>query len=144
MDQQVIVRTNLTSTKCVSVESRPVKRGSLPWPLAEVQALLDLPFADLIHRAMRTHREHHDPNKVQLSTLLSIKTGGCSEDCGYCPQSARYDAGVENQGLLDIDDVLKAARAAKAAGASRFCMGAAWRGPKQRDLEPVLDMVREV
>jgi biotin synthase len=79
-----------------------------------------------------------------LSTLLSIKTGGCSEDCGYCPQAARYDTGVENQGLLEINAVLDAARAAKAAGATRFCMGAAWRGPKQRDLDPVLDMVREV
>jgi biotin synthase len=112
--------------------------------MAEIEALFALPFADLMFRAQTVHRANFDPNRVQLSTLLSIKTGGCSEDCGYCPQSVRYDAGVENQGLLDIGDVLKAAKAAKEAGASRFCMGAAWRGPKQRDLDPVLDMVREV
>ncbi len=114
------------------------------WSVAEVEALFRLPFADLLYRAQQVHREHFDPNAVQLSTLLSIKTGGCSEDCGYCPQAARYDTGVESQALLELDVVLDAARAAKAAGASRFCMGAAWRGPKQRDLEPVLDMVRAV
>ncbi|MHB1175800.1 MAG: biotin synthase BioB [Sulfuriferula sp.] len=114
------------------------------WRVADVEALFGLPFSDLMFRAQSVHREHFDPNTVQLSTLLSIKTGGCSEDCGYCPQAARYDTGVENQGLLEMDAVLDAARAAKAAGATRFCMGAAWRGPKQRDLDPVLDMVREV
>ncbi len=112
--------------------------------VAEIEALFALPFADLIHRAQNVHRAHFDPNAVQLSTLLSIKTGGCSEDCGYCPQAARYDTGIDNQGLMHLDDVLVAARAAKSAGASRFCMGAAWRGPKQRDLEPVLEMVRAV
>jgi len=112
--------------------------------MADIEALFALPFADLMYRAQTVHRENFDPNRVQLSTLLSIKTGGCSEDCSYCPQSARYDAGVDNQALLNLDDVLAAARAAKTAGASRFCMGAAWRGPKQRDLEPVLDMVRSV
>ncbi len=115
-----------------------------PQSMREIEALFALPFADLMHRAQNVHRAHFDPNAVQLSTLLSIKTGGCSEDCGYCPQAARYDTGIENQGLMDLDDVLVAARAAQAAGASRFCMGAAWRGPKQRDLEPVLDMVRAV
>ncbi len=114
------------------------------WSVAEVEALFKLPFADLLYRAQQVHREHFDPNAVQLSTLLSIKTGGCPEDCGYCPQAARYDTSVESQALLELDVVLDAARAAKAAGASRFCMGAAWRGPKQRDLEPVLDMVRAV
>ncbi|MES2366257.1 MAG: biotin synthase BioB [Pseudomonadota bacterium] len=114
------------------------------WRVADVEALFALPFSDLMFRAQSVHREHFDPNTVQLSTLLSIKTGGCSEDCGYCPQAARYDTGVENQGLLEMNAVLDAARAAKAAGATRFCMGAAWRGPKQRDLNPVLDMVREV
>ena len=103
-----------------------------------------MPFADLLYHAQQVHREHFDANAVQLSTLLSIKTGGCPEDCGYCPQAARYDTGVTSQKLMELEDVLHAARAAKAAGASRFCMGAAWRGPKQRDLEPVLDMVREV
>ena len=120
--------------------TQPVARLSM----AGIEALFALPFADLMYQAQTVHRAHFDPNKVQLSTLLSIKTGGCSEDCGYCPQAARYDTGVENQGLLNLDDVLVAARAAKAAGASRFCMGAAWRGPKQRDLDPVLDMVRAV
>ncbi|NOT16969.1 MAG: biotin synthase BioB [Sulfuriferula sp.] len=114
------------------------------WRVADIEAIFALPFNDLIFRAQTVHRAHFDANTVQLSTLMSIKTGGCSEDCGYCPQAARYDTGVENQGLLDIETVLEAARAAKAAGATRFCMGAAWRGPKQRDLEPVLDMVREV
>jgi len=112
--------------------------------MAEIEALFALPFADLMFQAQTVHRANFDPNKVQLSTLLSIKTGGCPEDCGYCPQAARYNTGVENQGLLNLDDVLVAAKAAKAAGASRFCMGAAWRGPKQRDLDPVLDMVRGV
>jgi biotin synthase len=117
---------------------------SAKWRVADIEEIFALPFNDLIFRAQTVHREHFDANTVQLSTLMSIKTGGCSEDCGYCPQAARYDTGVENQGLLDIATVLEAARAAKAAGATRFCMGAAWRGPKQRDLEPVLDMVREV
>ncbi|MBS1185709.1 MAG: biotin synthase [Proteobacteria bacterium] len=117
----------------------PVRRS-----VADIEALFALPFADLMFQAQTVHREHFDPNKVQLSTLLSIKTGGCSEDCGYCPQSVHYDAGVESQGLLNLNDVLIAAKAAKAAGASRFCMGAAWRGPKQHQLEPVLEMVREV
>ena len=116
----------------------------LTWRVVDIEALFALPFSDLMYQAQTVHRAHFDPNSVQLSTLLSIKTGGCSEDCGYCPQAARYDTGVENQGLLEINIVLDAARAAKAAGATRFCMGAAWRGPKQRDLDPVLDMVREV
>jgi biotin synthase len=107
-------------------------------------ALLALPVNDLLHRAQRTHRAHHDANAVQLSTLLSIKTGGCPEDCAYCPQAARYHTGVDNQAMLSLPEVAAAAAAAKAAGASRFCMGAAWRGPKDRDLEPVLAMVREV
>ncbi len=114
------------------------------WSVAQVEALLQLPFADLIYRAQQVHREHFDANAVQLSALLSIKTGGCPEDCGYCPQAARYDTSVKSQELMGISEVLEAARVAKAAGATRFCMGAAWRGPKQRDMEPVLEMVREV
>jgi biotin synthase len=106
--------------------------------------LYALPFNDLIFRAHTVHRENFDPNRVQRATLLSIKTGGCPEDCGYCPQSARYHTGVESQDMLPLDEVLAAARAAQASGATRFCMGAAWRGPKARDLEPVLEMVREV
>ena len=125
-----------------SATPQPIERKR--WSVAEVQALFELPFFDLVHRAQLVHRENFDPNAVQRSTLLSIKTGGCSEDCGYCSQSARYDTGLERERLMPIDEVLENARAAKAKGASRFCMGAAWRGPKDKDLEPVLDMVREV
>jgi len=107
-------------------------------------ALFALPFNDLLFEAHTTHRANFDPNRVQRATLLSIKTGGCPEDCGYCPQAARYHTGVENEALLPIGEVVATARAAKEHGATRFCMGAAWRGPKQRDLEPVLEMVREV
>jgi biotin synthase len=118
--------------------------ASAYWTRAMVEQLFALPFNDLVFRAQSVHRDHFDPNRVQLSTLLSIKTGGCPEDCGYCPQAARYHTGVENQDLLPLEEVLGAARAAKANGATRFCMGAAWRGPKQKDLDPVLDMVRGV
>jgi biotin synthase len=109
-----------------------------------IDALFALPFADLLLRAQQVHRVHHAPNAVQLSTLMSIKTGGCPEDCGYCPQAARYHAGVASEPLLDVARVVEAAKAAKDAGATRFCMGAAWRGPRQRDLTPVLDMVSAV
>lgn len=109
-----------------------------------IESFLNLPFNDLIFQAQTVHRAHFDPNAVQLSTLLSIKTGGCPEDCGYCPQAARYHTGVENQALLPLDEVINAAKAAKENGATRFCMGAAWRGPKQKDLEPVLEMVKAV
>jgi biotin synthase len=110
----------------------------------DVEALFESPFNDLVYRAHVVHREHFDPNAVQLSTLLSVKTGGCPEDCAYCPQAARYRTGVENEELLSCDDVTAAARAARASGATRFCIGAAWRGPKQRDLEEVVEMVRAV
>src|ERR1700761_8689409 len=103
------------------------------WPLDEVLELFRLPFNELLYRAQTIHRAHFDPNAVQISTLLSIKTGGCPEDCAYCPQSARYDTGVRAEKLMALDAVLAEARAAKAAGASRFCMGAAWREPKDRD-----------
>lgn len=114
------------------------------WTVDEIVALFELPFADLMHQAQTVHRANFDPNGVQVSTLLSIKTGGCSEDCGYCPQAARYHTDVEKQDLMQLEEVLAAARAAKENGASRFCMGAAWRSPKQRDLEPVLKMIQEV
>ncbi len=114
------------------------------WSLAEVEALYALPFNDLLFQAQTVHRQHFDPNAVQLSTLLSIKTGGCSEDCGYCSQSARHDTGLEREKLLDVPAVVEAAKAAKEAGATRFCMGAAWRGPKDKDLGAVAEMVREV
>ncbi|MEO6564500.1 MAG: biotin synthase BioB [Casimicrobiaceae bacterium] len=110
----------------------------------EIAALFALPFNDLLFRAQQVHRAFHAPNAIQLSTLISIKTGGCAEDCGYCPQAARYHTAVKDEPMLDVAAVVDAARVAKAAGASRFCMGAAWRGPKQRDLDPVLAMVREV
>jgi len=109
-----------------------------------VQALFEMPFMDLLFRAQQVHRAHFDANAIQRSTLLSIKTGGCSEDCGYCAQSARYDTGLARERLLPLAEVLENARAAKARGASRFCMGAAWRSPKDQDLTPVLEMVREV
>jgi biotin synthase len=114
------------------------------WSVAEIVALFEMPFSNLIHRAQIIHRENFDPNAVQVSTLLSIKTGGCSEDCGYCPQAARYHTDVEAQDLMALEEVVAAAQAAKDSGATRFCMGAAWRGPKQRDLEPVLKMVAAV
>jgi biotin synthase len=111
---------------------------------ADVEALFALPFNDLLFQAHSLHRQHFDPNAVQVSTLLSIKTGNCSEDCSYCSQSARYRTGVENEALMPLNEVLAAARAAKERGATRFCMGAAWRGPKEKDLQPVLEMVRAV
>ncbi|HET9700274.1 MAG TPA: biotin synthase BioB [Burkholderiales bacterium] len=124
---------------------RPASAELTPrWSVAEIEALFELPFSDLLYRAQQVHRSHHDPNAVQLSTLLSIKTGGCPEDCGYCPQSKRHHAHVEDEPLLSLEQVTEAARAAKANGASRFCMGAAWRGPRQRDLERVTEMVKAV
>ncbi|MFN0039753.1 MAG: biotin synthase BioB [Burkholderiales bacterium] len=132
---------SLAETQPATIE--PPHSGNC-WSQAQVAALLDLPFPDLMFRAQQVHREHFAPNEVQLSTLLSIKTGGCPEDCGYCPQAARYHTGVENQPLMSVEEVVRAAREAKQQGASRFCMGAAWRGPKDRDLEKVADMVREV
>ena len=114
------------------------------WTNDAVAQLLDLPFNDLLFRAQSVHRENFDANAVQLSTLLSIKTGGCPEDCGYCPQAARYHTDVENEDMLEVDAVVAAARAARDQGATRFCMGAAWRGPKQRELARVLEMVKAV
>ena len=114
------------------------------WPLAQVEACFELPFMDLLFRAQQVHRQHFDPSVVQLSTLLSIKTGGCPEDCAYCPQSASFDTGVKASRLMPLAEVVAAARAAQADGATRFCMGAAWRSPKARDLQRVAEMVREV
>src|SRR5688572_6466640 len=114
------------------------------WSARQVEDLFDTPFNDLIYRAHGVHRSHFDPHAVQLSTLLSIKTGGCTEDCGYCPQAARYHTGVANEELMSVEQVAAAARLAKQSGATRFCMGAAWRGPKQRDLERVIEMVKAV
>jgi len=114
------------------------------WTRREIHGLFDLPFPALIFRAQTVHREHFDPTEVQISTLLSIKTGGCPEDCAYCPQSARYDTGVQADKLMALETVVAEARAAKSAGASRFCMGAAWRSPKDRDLDSVCEMVEAV
>ncbi len=114
------------------------------WQLPEVQALFELPFNDLMFNAQTLHRENFDPNEVQISSLLSIKTGSCSEDCGYCPQSARYDSGLTPEALMPIEQVIAAAKQAKAQGASRFCMGAAWRQPKDRDIDRVVAMVQGV
>jgi biotin synthase len=114
------------------------------WTLEEVRALFARPFADLLFAAQLVHRAHHDPNQVQVSTLLSIKTGGCPEDCAYCPQSIRYHTGVEREELMSTEAVVARARAAREAGATRFCMGAAYRSPKNRELTQIAAMVREV
>ncbi len=114
------------------------------WSTAQVEALFALPFNDLLFQAQQVHRANFDANAVQLSTLLSVKTGGCPEDCGYCPQAARYQTGVENEDMLSVEEVVSAARAARDHGATRFCMGAAWRSPKQRDLDKVVAMVKAV
>jgi biotin synthase len=118
--------------------------GSPRWSIPAIESLLDSPFNDLIYRAQVVHRQHHDANAVQLSTLISVKTGGCPEDCGYCPQAARYHTNVENQDMLRLDEVVASASAAKGQGATRFCMGAAWRGPKQRDIEKMTEMIEAV
>jgi biotin synthase len=130
----------------VRVHARPVPPVSAPerWSVAEIEALFALPFTELLFKAQTVHREHFNPTEVQLSTLLSIKTGGCPEDCGYCPQAARYDTGVEASKLMEPEAVLDAARRAQAAGATRFCMGAAWRGPKDRDVEKVAELISAV
>ena len=124
----------------------PVNPGLVrnDWTRAEIRALFALPFPELMFEAARVHRMHFDPSEVQISTLLSIKTGGCPEDCAYCPQSAKYDTGVKAEKLMSVDAVLAEARAAKASGAQRFCMGAAWRSPKDRDVENVCAMVEGV
>src|ERR1700691_3984676 len=114
------------------------------WTVAEIEALFALPFLDLLLDAQRTHRLHFAPNTVQMSTLLSIKTGACPEDCAYCPQSVRYDTGLSRAALMEVQAVRECARRAKAAGATRFCMGAAYRSPKAKDLEVIAQMIGEV
>jgi biotin synthase len=132
------------------MSANPVSIGAMTptirhnWQLDEVQALYAMPFNDLIFKAQTVHRSHFDPNEIQISSLLSIKTGSCSEDCGYCPQSARYDAGIKSEALMPVDEVLQMAQRAKDQGASRFCMGAAWRKPKDKDVERVIEMVQGV
>ncbi len=131
---ETLARTKVTQTGAVRHD----------WTREEVRDLFALPFPDLMYQAQTVHRMNFDPSEVQISTLLSIKTGGCPEDCGYCPQSAHYEAGVKASKLMDIEAVLNEARAAKNSGASRFCMGAAWRSPKDKDLESVCAMVEGV
>ena len=130
----------LNESRAIAADSAPAPR----WSPRQVEDLFESPFNDLIYRAHGVHRGHFDPNAVQLSTLLSIKTGGCPEDCGYCPQAARYHTGVASEELMTVEQVAAAARLAKASGATRFCMGAAWRGPKQRELDQVIEMVKAV
>ena len=136
----------MEAVEAIGADARSGAVGALrhDWSVAEVEALLALPFAELMFRAQAVHRRHFDPNQVQMSTLLSIKTGGCPEDCAYCPQSARYDTGLTAEKMMSLDEVLAEARRARDAGATRYCMGAAWRSPKDRDLDAVADMVEGV
>ena len=140
--------TTISTVSVSSLRSAPARASTLEtpprWSVAEIAALYELPFMDLMYQAQQVHREHFDANEVQLSSLLSIKTGGCSEDCGYCPQASTADSGVAASKLMPLAEVVQAAQAAKDQGATRFCMGAAWRSPKERDMEHVTDMVREV
>ena len=124
--------------------SPALKTGAGRWSVDAIEALFNLPFPELMHRAQTVHRENFDPAHVEFATLLSVKTGGCAEDCGYCPQAARYDTGVEASKLMEPAEVLLAAQRAQAAGATRFCMGAAWRSPKDRDIEKVAELIRTV
>lgn len=134
-----------TTLSAPSVTKEGTVSQSAPrWTFANASALFELPFADLIFRAQTVHRTYFDPNEIQMSTLLSIKTGGCAENCGYCSQSAHFETGLKATKLMALNEVRTAAEQAKAGGASRFCMGAAWREPKDRDLDAVCDMVREV
>ena len=121
-----------------------VTAQALRWQVADIEALFHLPFPELLFRAQTVHQEHFDPAQVELATLLSVKTGGCPEDCGYCPQSASYDTGVKATKLMALKEVLFAAKQAQAAGATRFCMGAAWRAPKDRDIEQIAELVTAV
>ncbi len=127
-----------------SVAKIVVESSKLRWPEEEVEALFNLPFNDLLFQAQQVHREHFNANELQLSSLLSIKTGACPEDCKYCPQSARYDTGLEVERLMRVDAIVNAAKKAKDNGASRFCMGAAWRSPKDKDLSVVEEAVKQV
>ena len=129
------------------IDSHPRSQNSplrFDWQEVEIEALFELPFNDLMYRAQQVHRDYFDPNEVQVSTLLSIKTGGCPEDCAYCPQSVHHESALEPESLMDIEAVVDAARTARQAGASRFCMGAAWRNPRGRNFERVLEMVERV
>lgn len=140
--------SSVVESQPIQIQRKPTPVAPIPasaaWTPERVEALLALPFMDLVYRAQTVHREHFPQRDVELASLLSVKTGGCPEDCGYCPQSVHYDTGVEATKMMEPDAVLEAARAAQAAGASRFCMGAAWRSPNDRDIEKVAVLVREV
>ncbi|CAN1488947.1 BioB Biotin synthase and related enzymes [Burkholderiaceae bacterium] len=133
-----------TISPLVQAKRAPVTKTGLAWTIGQIADLYELPFNELMFLAQKTHRQHFPEGDVELATLLSIKTGGCPEDCGYCPQAARYHTDVKATKLLDLEEVLEAARAAKAAGSNRFCMGAAWREPKDRDVEKVVEMIKGV
>lgn len=133
-----------TQDRPIAVQRTVSRAAQGPWPVADVQALLELPFMELMHRAQSVHREHFPEGDIELATLLSVKTGGCPENCGYCPQAAQYDTGVTAQKLMEMDEVVRAAQAAKNAGATRFCMGAAWRAPKDRDVVKVAKLIGAV
>ena len=135
---------NTIATVPLSALKRPAPPPQPRWRVDEIETLFALPLMDLLYRAQQVHREHFDANEIQLSTLLSIKTGGCAEDCGYCPQSAHFDTGVAAGKLMPLEEVVEAARTAKEQGATRFCTGAAWRSPKPRDMERVTEMVSQV
>ena len=141
---RVISRAAAATASTATTPSADAHPQQQRWTLDAIEALFDLPFNDLLLQAQTVHRAHFAPNEVELATLLSIKTGGCPEDCGYCPQSVHHDTGVEAGKLLDVDAVRAAAQAARDEGATRFCMGAAWRAPKDRDIEAVAGLVREV
>ena len=136
----------LTNTQPVTVHrtAKTVSPGTGPWSVEAIQALLELPFMDLVYKAQTVHREHFPQGDIELATLLSVKTGGCPENCGYCPQAAEFDTGVQASKLMSVDEVVHAAQAAKDAGATRFCMGAAWRAPKDRDVDKVAELVEAV
>ncbi|MDT8386633.1 MAG: biotin synthase BioB [Thiogranum sp.] len=134
----------MTQTATLESTQQSAEGLRFDWQHDEIAALFELPFNDLLYRAQQVHRAHFDPNAVQISTLLSIKTGGCPEDCNYCPQSVHYETPVEPESLMDVEAVVTAARAAKQTGASRFCMGAAWRNPRGRNFERVLEIVQRV
>jgi biotin synthase len=140
----LVVSPSATAVQPIALHRLPAPEPEGAWRVAEVQALLDLPFNELMHRAQTVHRENFPAGDIELATLLSVKTGGCPENCGYCPQAAQYDTGVTAQKLMEVDEVVQAAQAAKDAGATRFCMGAAWRAPKDRDVIKVSKLVEAV
>ena len=141
------VRAAAASTQTMHWHA-PAKGNAVPepqsWPVEAVQQLLDMPFMDLLHQAQTVHREHWPAGEIELATLLSVKTGGCPENCGYCPQSAEFDTGVKAEKLMSVEEVTRAAKAAQDAGATRFCMGAAWRAPKDRDIEKMTELIGAV